>query len=69
MFSKNNNKYVFIDFGLSKFVKEDIGFKTWTKFVGNYKSSSAEIKKLYYLRTPNYIDLYYNDLFALLTNL
>ncbi len=69
MISKNNNKYVLIDFGLSKLVKEDIGFKTWTNFVGNYKSSSAEMKKLYFLQTPNYIDLYYNDLFALVTSL
>jgi hypothetical protein len=69
MFSKNNKKYVFIDFGQSNFVKEDIGFKTWTNFVGNYKSSSAEMKKLYFLRTPHYIDLYYNDLFAMVSSL
>ena len=34
MLSYSFKKAVFIDFGLSTFVKEKIGQKTWTKFVG-----------------------------------
>ncbi len=49
MMSKNNQRYVFIDFGLSKFVKQDIGYKTLTSFVGTFKSSIPEMKKLYLL--------------------
>ncbi len=69
MFGRNLNKYVFIDFGLSKFAKQDIGFKTLTSFVGTYKSSSPEMKKLYFLNTSNYIDLYFNDLFGLISSI
>jgi hypothetical protein len=35
MFSKVYKKYVFIDFGISKFVKQDIGLKTLTIYYVN----------------------------------
>ncbi len=66
MFSKVYKKYVFIDFGISKFVKQDIGLKTLTQFVGTYRYACSDMKKLYFLKKPSYIDLYFNDLCGLL---
>jgi serine/threonine protein kinase len=35
MLSKYYRKVVFIDFGLANFIKEEIGFKTYTSFKGS----------------------------------
>lgn len=66
MWSPTYNKYVLIDFGLSKFVKENVGFKTFTAFVGTYRYASPELKKLFVLKTSSKVDLYYNDLCGLI---
>jgi len=34
-FRPNKNELVFIDFGLTKFIKENVGFKTLTYFSGS----------------------------------
>ena len=56
---------IFLDFGLSKFVKEDVGEKTLSKFVGTIHSASPQMRKTYYLNKAMWVDLYYNDLWGL----
>ena len=45
MHSPAYNKAVFIDYGLSRFVEEEIGMKTASEFVGNAEHCSPEMKK------------------------
>ena len=40
LWSNNKNKHVFIDFGLSSFVKENIGEKSLTCFKGSFEYCS-----------------------------
>lgn len=47
MFSPKFNKFVFIDFGLSKILKQNIGEKTLTYYFGTYNYVSEEMKKLF----------------------
>jgi hypothetical protein len=47
-------------------VKEPIGKKSKTKFIGTYSYASPEMKKLCLLKGFGYVDLYYNDLYSLL---
>lgn len=47
-FSRLLNKHVFIDFGLSKIIKENIGKKSKTKFAGTLSYCSDEMKKCYH---------------------
>ena len=56
---------IFLDFGLSRFVKEEIGEKTLTKFVGTLHVTSPQMKKTYYLNKAMWVDLYYNDQWGL----
>lgn len=63
--SPSFNKFVFLDFNLTKVVVEDIGYTTYSSFVGSYVYSSPEMKKLYFLRSKSYVDLYFNDLYGL----
>lgn len=63
--SRRLKKFVFLDFGFTKYISENLGFKTYTKFEGTYKYSSDELRKMYLLRNCSYVDLYYNDLHAL----
>ena len=56
---------IFLDFGLSRFVKEDIGEKTITRFVGSLHITSPEMRKTYYLKKAMWVDLYYNDQWGL----
>lgn len=58
-------KFVFLDFGFTKYVHESPGYKTFAKFEGTYKYSSEEMKKIYLLRNRAFVDLYYNDLHGL----
>ena len=64
-YSTSYQKYVFIDFGFSRFIKEDIGFKTKTHFKGTVGYCSEEMRQLYELRKEGYADLYYNDVYGL----
>lgn len=65
MWSPTFKKNVLIDFGLSLFLSEKPGFKTLTNYFGTYQFSSPEMKKILSTKTAMYVDLYYNDLFAL----
>ena len=66
MFSPKSNKIVFIDFGLSKIIREDCSFKTFTNFNGTPQYVSKEMLKLLSVdSTGDFIDLYYNDLVCL----
>ncbi len=58
-------KFVFLDFGFSKFIREQIGLKTVSHFQGTYNYCSDEMKKLYTLKKCASVDLYYNDLHCL----
>ncbi len=46
MYSPYHKKNVFIDFGLSKVIEENCGFKTLTAFNGTPKYVSPEMLKL-----------------------
>ena len=65
MLSPSFRKPVFIDFGLSTIIKEEIGTKTYTDFVGSIKFASEEMIKSYEKKAKMNIDLYYNDLHGL----
>lgn len=58
-------KCVFIDFGLSLLIKNEVGYKTYSNFAGTLSYCSEEMKKNYYTQRENLIDLYYNDLVSL----
>lgn len=60
MWSNRFNKNVFVDFGLSLFLKEKIGFQTYTSFFGTFIYCSDEMKKVM-TSGFGYVDLYYND--------
>ena len=56
---------MFLDFGFTTFLTENIGEKTYTKFVGTFKYTYDEIQKLYYLDRGDKVDFYYNDVYGL----
>lgn len=63
MLSSVHKKIVFIDFGLSKVVNEELGLKTLTSYHGTPRYVSAEMLKLFSIDAQkDYVDLYYNDL-------
>ena len=54
---------VFIDFGFSDIITEDLGLKTYTFFHGTPSFVSKEMMKLLFSEPKyGYVDLYYNDL-------
>ena len=65
MYSPDYDRPVFIDFGLSRLVEEDIGFKTITNYVGTIDYWSPEMGKCFREKKQMLIDLYYNDLYGL----
>lgn len=58
---------VFIDYGLSKIIKEEIGHKTFSSFSGSLEFVSTEMLGLFAVTSTkkDYVDLYYNDLIGL----
>lgn len=58
-------KFIFLDFGFSKFLSEPVGHKTVSRFQGTYNYCSEEMKKLFLLKQSAPVDLYYNDLHCL----
>jgi serine/threonine protein kinase len=42
-FSPSLNEFIFIDFGFSRFITEEIGFKTYTNFLGTKGYLSEEM--------------------------
>ena len=65
LFSPSLNRLVFIDFGLSRLVKETQGATSLSNFSGSYNYCSPEMKKCFAEKKSRQVDLYYNDLYAL----
>lgn len=65
MFSRELNKAVFIDFGLSAIVAEQVGHLYLTEFVGNVNYCSRQMMKCFLEDKKMEVDLFYNDLHAL----
>lgn len=65
MWSLKYMKPVFIDFGLSKCIKEDVGEKTLTTFFGTFGYCYEEMRKLFEESKIGFIDLYFNDVHCL----
>ena len=65
MLSPTFQRLVFIDYGLSKFIKERIGEKSLTHFIGSISFCSDEMACCFWKKKDSRIDLYYNDLFCL----
>ncbi len=61
-YSPAYNEYIFIDFGLSRMVKEVRGQKTLSSFTGSFNYCSAEMLELYVKDSLGMVDLYSNDL-------
>jgi serine/threonine protein kinase len=47
MYSLMHNKPIFIDYGFSALIGEEIGFKTYTNFQGTPKYVSKEMLKIF----------------------
>ena len=58
-------RWVFLDFGFATLLRESIGQKTYTKFIGTYGYGTDELQRLYYLEDAGRVDFYYNDLYGL----
>ncbi len=59
-FSPNFDDLIFLDFGLTRIIKERAGEKTMTAFMGTYLYVSSAMKTLIHGgKSP--IDLYHND--------
>ena len=63
--SHHFQRWVFKDFGFATFLKEKIGEKSTSKFIGTYRNTTPELKRLYLLKNPGEVDFYYNDVFGL----
>lgn len=55
---------MFIDFGVTTFIKERIGYKSVTKFAGTMGFASDEMRKIF-VEKKGLVDLYFNDLHGL----
>lgn len=62
--SKHFKKPIFIDFGFSDIIKEDVGYKTLTVFRGTPDFCTAEMLATM-MKREGYVDLYYNDAYGL----
>ena len=58
-------RWVFLDFGFAKFLRESVGEKTYTKFIGTFQFTTHELQKLFLLKKRGRVDFYYNDLYGL----
>jgi serine/threonine protein kinase len=65
MLSPSHCKPVFIDFGLSFFIPENVGEKSLTSFVGSINFCSDEMGRLIFTNNLCRVDLYHNDLCCL----
>lgn len=64
MYSESYKKHVFIDFGGCIVLKERLGLKTLTGFLGTTGFCTEEMFSLLGNK-KSYVDLYYNDLYGL----
>ena len=64
IFSPTFKKVVFIDYGFSEIIEEEVGFKTLTAFQGSPQFISREMMTLFGKgdSIKDYVDLYFNDL-------
>ena len=62
MFSKTYEKYVFIDFGLSKLFKEPMGYKYHLTFRGTPNYCSRDMALAFDSDKTVMVDPYYNDI-------
>ena len=62
-FSPQFNKWIFLDFGFTKFIKENFHQETFISYCGTYAFSSPEMKKT--LTSDNFVNLYQNDVYGL----
>jgi hypothetical protein len=65
MYSLKLKKLVLIDFGISNVINENVGEKTMTNFIGTFEYSTEEMKKLFFSKETQPIDLYWNDVYSL----
>jgi serine/threonine protein kinase len=65
MYSPTFDKWVFIDFGLSKMVKENIDEKSFTAFCGTYVFCSSDMALLFPKNSVGWVNLYLNDVWGL----
>ena len=65
MYSPHFDRPVFIDFGLSTIISENIGTKSETYYVGSINYWSPEMGKCFVKKKKMLVDLYYNDLYCL----
>ena len=65
IYSPYFDRPVFIDFGLSTIISENIGTKSETSYVGSINFWSPEMGKCFVEKKKMLVDLYYNDLHCL----
>jgi serine/threonine protein kinase len=65
MYSPTFEKWVFIDFGLSRIVKENINEKSFTGFCGTYEFCSSDMASLFRKDSVGWVNLYLNDVWGL----
>lgn len=65
MWSPAYEKLVFVDYGLSRCVKEPLGQKSRVSYFGTFQFSSAEMLALFDQNCAGFVDLYYNDIHAM----
>lgn len=63
--SASKGKFVFLDFGMTRFVLEPAGYLSLTRFMGTHPFASPQMKKLYLLNSKGLVDLYFNDAYGL----
>jgi len=68
LFCHQTNQLVLIDFGFSKVIAEDLGFKSMTTFTGTMSYCSPEMTAISG-HSSSFIDLYYNDIYSLQASL
>lgn len=64
MWSEEYQTPVFIDFGVTTFIKERLGYKSMTRFAGTIGFVSPEMTTVF-AEKKGVADLYYNDLYGL----
>jgi serine/threonine protein kinase len=69
MYSTSYRKNLFLDFGISEVIDEEIWECTLAKFKGTYEFCGEEMKKLFKNRRSELVNLYINDLQMLLQTL
>ena len=65
-YNSHIGRWVFIDYGLSLFVKEKLSEKTQTRFQGNFRNASPEMKKISKDNKSGSVNLYFNDCYSLI---